>query len=202
MEALLAVPGAEFTEKGLDDLIVRHMGLQQQKFGKPGWAQAFEDIPGVYPVKGYPAYPDKAVRVPVKSFPLGYHYSKHLKRLRENGASSSRSRTESLDFRFEAIVRTVNNRVYQNMTSFAWQDVIRSGNDGNWNALEQDILDFVKGDFLVQVSYLDSVYVPEKLDKETHWKLLARSCMGNGHAKVMESLERVSGAEATRHQLF
>lgn len=88
------------------------------------------------------------------------------------------------------------------MTSFAWQDVIRGGNDGNWNALEQDILDSVKGDFLVQVSYLDSVYVPEKLDKETHWKLLARSCMGNGHAKVMESLERVSGAEATRHQLF
>ncbi|KAI4955095.1 hypothetical protein J4E91_000951 [Alternaria rosae] len=47
MEALLAVAGAEFTEKGLDDLIVRHMGLQQQKFGKLGWAQAFEDILGI-----------------------------------------------------------------------------------------------------------------------------------------------------------
>jgi len=87
------------------------------------------------------------------------------------------------------------------MTGCAWKDVIRSGNDDKWGALEHDILSSVKTDLDVLASYLDNKYIPGNLDRNTHWKALAKSCMGTGHAKVMESLERASGLEVTRHQL-
>lgn len=44
VETLLAVAGAKFTEKQMDDTIARSMGLYQQTSGKVGWAQAFEDL--------------------------------------------------------------------------------------------------------------------------------------------------------------
>ncbi|KAI4662472.1 uncharacterized protein J4E79_004762 [Alternaria viburni] len=156
---------------------------------------------GVYPVRGYPAYPDEEVKVPIEFFSLGYNYSQHLNSVHENEASSSRSRTLRIEFRTEAIVRTVNNRVYQKMTGCAWKDVIRGGNDDKWGALEHDILSSVKADLDVLVNYLDNKYIPGNLDRNTHWKALAKSCMGTGHAKVMESLERALGLEVTRHQL-
>ncbi|CAG5149474.1 uncharacterized protein ALTATR162_LOCUS2376 [Alternaria atra] len=44
VKELLAVSGAEFTDKDLDSMVLRHLKLYQQQYGGNGWDEAFEEL--------------------------------------------------------------------------------------------------------------------------------------------------------------
>ena len=44
VKELLAVSGADFTDKDLDSTVVRHLKLYEQQYGGDGWDEAFEEL--------------------------------------------------------------------------------------------------------------------------------------------------------------
>ncbi|KAG9192568.1 hypothetical protein G6011_11302 [Alternaria panax] len=132
---------------------------------------------GVYAVHSYPARPQSSTR-------LGGAYKTHLRKLHEVGTWRN--------YKLEAIVRTINNEMYTNMIRLGGPGILVDRDVAKWTGFEREILASIKSSLQSLVAKLNLIYIPVP-DSETHYKLIARDCLGIGHKKIIESLERVSG---------
>jgi hypothetical protein len=167
-------------------------GLEEAELFLDASAGQYLRPAGLYTVKNYPKDPAADRRkIPA---PLGAAYFVHLRDLHDSPGPRN--------FRLESIIRTVNNEVYKKMGGPEWHGIVGDDDYTKWEALEREVCAALEKSLRALVANLDHNPLPHGFDRLSQHKLMARLCMGTGHTKIMESLERVSGVEVTRFQNF